>query len=57
MCSPWEKQVIEYEKNVKLEHLLYEVLTETTSVQPIIFSNPCSFSMLYLQGINHNRLE
>ena len=39
---------------MKLEHLLYEVLTETTSVQLIVLSDSFSFSMLHPQGINCN---
>ena len=40
---------------MKLEHLLHEVLTETTLVQPIVSSYPCSFSILHPQGIDYNR--
>jgi len=37
-----------------LWHLLYEALTETTLVQPIMLSYPQLNSMLYPQGISHN---
>ena len=41
---------------MRLWHLLHEVLTETTSAQPIISSYPQPNSMLYSQGINRNIL-
>ena len=34
------KQVIVYKEKVRIEHLLYEVLTETTLAQPIVSSLP-----------------
>jgi len=39
---------------MKLWHLLYEMLIETTLVQPIVLSYPQPNSMLYSQGIDHN---
>ena len=41
---------------MRLWHLLHKVLTETTSVQPIMLSYPQPNSMLYSQGINRNIL-
>ena len=39
---------------MRLEHLLYEVLTETTSVQLIVLLYPEPISIMHSQGINHN---
>ena len=41
---------------MRLEHLLHEVLTETTSAQPIVLLYPQLISMLHPQGINCNKL-
>ena len=43
------------EEKMRLWHLLYEVLSETTSVQLIMLSYPQPNSMLYPQGIDHNK--
>ena len=56
MCSLWGERVIEHKEKMKLEHLLHEVLTETTLAQPIMLSDPCSFSMLHPRGIDRNIL-
>ena len=42
---------------MRLWHLLYEVLTETTSVQPIVLSYPQLNSMLSPRGIYCNTIE
>jgi len=39
---------------VRLEHLLYEVLTETTLVQLIVLLYPEPISIMHPQDINHN---
>jgi len=38
--SPWGKWVIVHKEKVRIEHLLYEVLAETTLVQLIMLSLP-----------------
>ena len=43
------------EEEMRLWHLLYETLTETTSAQPIVSSYPQPNSMLYPQGTVHNK--
>jgi len=40
---------------MRLWYLLYKVLTETTSAQPIVSSYPQSNSMLYPRGIDCNK--
>ena len=42
---------------MRLWHLLYETLTETTLVQPIVLSYPQPNFMLYLQGTDCNILQ
>ena len=39
---------------MRIEHLLYEMLTDTTSAQPIIVLYPEPISILYPWGIDHN---
>ena len=43
------------EDQIKLQHLLHEVLTETPTAQPIMLSYPLPMSILSPGGIDHNR--
>ena len=43
------------EDSIRIEYLLHEVLTKTTSVQPIIVSYSKPIFMLHPWGIDHNR--
>ena len=52
--SPWDKWVTVHEDEIRFQHLLHEVLTETALAQPIVLSYPLPISMIYPWDINHN---
>jgi len=45
------KRVIVHKEKAKIEHLLYEVLTETTSAQPILLSLP--LALLHVASLRY----
>jgi len=44
-------QDIEHEGRARIQHLLHEVLTETTSAQPIMLSLPCT--LVYTEDMTY----
>ena len=52
--SLWDKWVTVHEDEIRFQHLLHKVLTETALAQPIVSSYPLPISMIYPWDINHN---